>query len=465
MPYATTNPATGDTERDFPSMTDEQIDAAIDASRHAYEAWRERPIQERAAVIARVAELMAERREELAQLITLEMGKLIEEARGEVDLAASIFQYYAEHGAQLTADASYDVKDGEAKVVTRPIGPLIGVMPWNFPYYQVARFAAPNIVLGNTILLKHASINPQCALALEQLLTDAGAAEGVYTNLFVDSEKIERIIESPKVAGASLTGSEAAGQSVGEIAGRNLKKVVLELGGSDPFIVLDGENLEKTIEAAVVGRMANTGQSCVASKRFIVLEDVYDEFVKRFAEQLSKLEPGDPAQESTTLGPLSSEGAADDLQEQVDDALGKGATAVTGGHRIDRPGNYFEATLLTGVTPEMRAFSEELFGPVAVVYEVSDEKAAIELANGSRFGLGGTVIAADVAHAQVVADQIETGMVWINHPTSTQPDLPFGGVKRSGVGRELAGLGINEFVNKKLIRTLPAGAAIGHAGG
>jgi succinate-semialdehyde dehydrogenase/glutarate-semialdehyde dehydrogenase len=408
---------------------------------------------------------MAERREDLAQLITLEMGKLIEEARGEVDLAASIFEYYAKHGAQLIADESYDVEDGEAKVVTRPIGPLIGVMPWNFPYYQVARFAAPNIVLGNTILLKHASINPQCALALEQLLTDAGAPEGVYTNLFVDSEKIERIIESPKIAGASLTGSEPAGQSVGEIAGRNLKPVVLELGGSDPFIVLDGENLEKTIEAAVVRRMANTGQSCVASKRFIVLEDVYDAFVEQFAEQLSQLEPGDPAQESTTLGPLSSDGAVNDLEEQVDDALGRGATAVTGGHRIDRPGNYFEATLLTGVTPEMRAFSEELFGPVAVVYRVSDEDAAIKLANGSRFGLGGTVIAADLAHAQEVAERIETGMVWINHPTSTQPDLPFGGVKRSGVGRELAGLGINEFVNKKLIRTLPADVAIGHAGG
>jgi succinate-semialdehyde dehydrogenase / glutarate-semialdehyde dehydrogenase len=288
MPYATTNPATGQTEREFSTMSDDEIDDAIERAHDAYQAWRSRPIQDRARVIGRVAELMLERSEELARLITLEMGKLIAEARGEVGLAASIFSYYADHGAELIADESYDVEDGEATVVTRPIGPLIGVMPWNFPYYQVARFAAPNVVLGNTILLKHASINPQCALAIAELLEEAGAPEGVYTNLFVASEKIERIIDSPKVAGASLTGSEPAGQSVGEIAGRNLKKAVLELGGSDPFIVLDGENLERTIQAAVVVRMANTGQSCVASKRFIVLKEVYDRFVAQLATEFAK---------------------------------------------------------------------------------------------------------------------------------------------------------------------------------
>ena len=407
MPYATTNPATGETEREFPSLTDDQVDSAVRAAHEAYEAWRVRPLKDRAAVIGRVAELMGERREELAQLITREMGKLIGEARGEVGLAASIFKYYAENGAALTADHPYEVKKGEAKVVTRPIGPLIGVMPWNFPYYQVARFAAPNVVLGNTILLKHAGINPQCALALRQLFTDAGAPDGVYTNLFCESDKIERIIDSPLVAGASLTGSEAAGRSVGEIAGRNLKKVVLELGGSDPFVVLDGEHLDATVTAAVAGRMANTGQSCVASKRFIVLGDVYDDFVERFAAELGALSEGDPADESTTLGPLSSAQAVDDLESQVDDAL----------------------------------------------------------ANDSSYGLGGTVIGADVAHAQEVADRIDTGMVWINHPTGTQADLPFGGVKRSGVGRELSDLGINEFVNKKLIRTLPAASDTGQAGG
>lgn len=465
MPFATTNPATGEVEQQFDELDDRQVDAAVQRAHDAFLEWRERPLGERTAVVARVGELMLERREDLAQLITREMGKLIEEARGEVDLSASIFTYYAEHGEGFTADADYPVDEGEAKVVTRPIGALIGVMPWNFPYYQVARFAAPNLVLGNTILLKHAGINPQCALALEELIRDAGGPDGVYVNLFCGSDKIERVIESPLVAGASLTGSEAAGQSVAEIAGRNLKKVVLELGGSDAFIVLDLENADATIAAAVAGRMANTGQSCVASKRFIVLEEHYDEFVEKFAAEIGKLEAGDPADEATTLGPLSSASALDELAEQVEDALASGATAVTGGARIDRPGNYFEATVLTGVTPEARAFKEELFGPVAVVYKVADEDAAVELANDSPFGLGGTVIGADLERAERVGDRIETGMVWINHPTSTQADLPFGGVKRSGVGRELADLGISEFVNKKLIRTLPAGADTASAGG
>jgi len=465
MPYATTNPTTGETEREFDSIDDEQVDAAVDTAHAAFQDWRARPIEERATVVGRVSELMLERHEELAQLITREMGKLIAEARSEVELAASIFRYYADNGAELTKDEPYDVETGSAKVVSRPIGALIGVMPWNFPYYQVARFAAPNVVLGNTILLKHAGINPQCALALQSLFDDAGAPEGVYTNLFADSDKIERIIENPKIAGASLTGSEGAGKNVGEIAGRELKKVVLELGGSDPFVVLDLENPDATITAAVAGRMANTGQSCVASKRFIVLDDVYDDFVDRFAKQIGSVTKGDPADEDTTLGPLSSAGAVDDLEKQVNDALEHGATAVTGGSRIDAPGNYFEATVLTGVTPEARAYEEELFGPVAVVYRATDEDDAVRLANDSPFGLGGTVIGADLDRAERVADRIETGMVWINHPTGTQADLPFGGVKRSGVGRELADLGINEFVNKKLIRTLPAGSDIGQAGG
>ncbi len=465
MPYSTTNPATGETEREFDELTEDQVDAAVQGAHEAFLLWRARPIEDRTKIVERVGELMLERREELAQLITREMGKLIEEARGEVDLAASIFAHYAKHGAALTADTAYAVDSGAAKVVMRPIGPLIGVMPWNFPYYQVARFAAPNVVLGNTIVLKHAGINPQCALALEQLFQDAGAPDGVYANLFCGSDKIERVIENPLVAGASLTGSEGAGQSVGEIAGRNLKKVVLELGGSDAFIVLDLENADATIAAAVAGRMANTGQSCVASKRFIVLEEIYDEFVERFARELGALTAGDPADESTTLGPLSSASALDDLAEQVEDALAHGAVAVTGGSRIDRPGNYFEATVLTGVPPEARAYKEELFGPVAVVYKVTDDDAAITLANDSPFGLGGTVVGADIAHAERVAERIDTGMVWINHPTGTQADLPFGGIKRSGVGRELADLGINEFVNKKLVRTLPAGSAIGQAGG
>jgi succinate-semialdehyde dehydrogenase/glutarate-semialdehyde dehydrogenase len=465
VPYATTNPATGELEREFDTIDAAAVDAAVDRADEAFSSWRARPIAERAQVATRIAELFDERREELAQLVTREMGKLIEQARGEVDLSAKIFRYYADNAERLTKDVPYEVESGSAKVVTRPIGALIGVMPWNFPYYQVARFAAPNIVLGNTILLKHAPINPQCALALQSLFDDAGAPEGVYQNLFCDTDDVERIIDNPKVAGASLTGSEKAGQSVAEIAGRNLKKVVLELGGSDAFIVLDLDNADATITAAVAGRMNNMGQSCVASKRFIVLDEFYDEFVERFAAGIADVVQGDPADESTTLGPLSSAGAVDTLEELVDDALQHGAEAVVGGARIDAPGNYFEATVLTAVTAEARAYTEELFGPVAVVYRAKDEDEAIELANAVPYGLGGTVIGADVERAERVGDRIETGMVWINHPTGTQADLPFGGVKRSGIGRELADLGLGEFVNKKLIRVLPAGSDIGQADG
>jgi succinate-semialdehyde dehydrogenase / glutarate-semialdehyde dehydrogenase len=308
-------------------------------------------------------------------------------------------------------------------------------------------------VLGNTILLKHAESCPQSALGLERLFRDAGAPPGVYTNIFVPIPEIDRVIENPHVRGASLTGSELAGASVGEIAGRNLKKSVLELGGSDPFIVLDGERLDRTIDAAVAGRMANTGQSCVASKRFIVLDELFDDFLSGMRDQFAALSPGDPADPHTTLGPVSSERAAVGLIEQIDDAVKKGATVVIGGGRVDHPGAFVEPTILTAVTPKMRAYHEELLGPVAVVYRVPDEDAAVELANSSSFGLGGAIFCRDLDRARRVADRLECGMVWINQPTSTQPGLPFGGVKRSGFGRELSDLGMREFVNQKLIHT------------
>jgi succinate-semialdehyde dehydrogenase/glutarate-semialdehyde dehydrogenase len=322
------------------------------------------------------------------------------------------------------------------------------------------RFAGPNLVIGNTILLKHASINPQCALALEKVFLDAGAPEGVYTNLFVSSSSIPRAIEHPLVQGASLTGSDAAGKSVAEVAGRNLKKVVLELGGSDPFVVLDAENLERTVKAAVMGRMGNTGQSCVAAKRFIVFESCFDQMRDEMKKAFESLVPGDPSEASTTLGPLSSGSAVDGLLEQIDDAVKKGATLVTGGHRIDRPGHFLEATILAGVTPDMRAYHEELFGPVAVLYKAANEDEAVALANDSPYGLGGSVFCADLERARRVADRIETGMVWINHPTSSLPNLPFGGIKRSGFGRELSNVGIHEFVNQKLVCTLPSDAKL-----
>ncbi|CAM5408177.1 NADP-dependent succinic semialdehyde dehydrogenase OS=Streptomyces alboniger OX=132473 GN=CP975_31625 PE=4 SV=1 [Streptomyces alboniger] len=464
--FATVNPFTGETLAEFPSIEGEEVDAALAAADRAFGEWRKRPVAERAAVVGRTAALMRERKEELAQLITLEMGKLIGEARGEVDLAASILEYYARNGPDFAAAEPLDVEEGEAYLVSEPLGVLLGVMPWNFPLYQVVRFAGPNLVLGNTVLVKHAGICPQSALALESLFRDAVASEGVdgvegvYTNLFVGHDEISRIIDSPVVRGASLTGSEGAGSKVAERAGRNMKPSLLELGGSDVFIVLDGENLERTVGAAVAGRMANTGQSCVASKRFIVLDEVYDDFVAGLRRGFEALRPGDPADEATTLGPLSSEQAAADLAEQIRETVEQGAELVIGGHRIDRPGAFVEPTVITGVKPGMRAYAEELFGPAAVVYRVADEDEAVALANDSPYGLGGSVFCADVERGRRVAERVETGMVWVNHPTSTQPDLPFGGIKRSGYGRELSQLGMREFVNRKLVRVLPPDAEL-----
>ena len=452
--YKTVNPATGETEKEFPLATQEEVETALAAAQQAFLEWRKAPVEERTKVIARVAELYRERQDELARLIAKEMGKPVVEARGEVKLVASIYDYYATEGPEFLKDEALEVRGGgDALVRSTPIGPLLGIMPWNYPYYQVARFAAPNLVLGNTILLKHAGSCPQSALAIEKIFHDAGLPEGAYTNLFLDNDQVAEIIADPRVQGVSLTGSERAGAAVAEVAGRNLKKYVLELGGSDPFIVLDSDDLDATVKAAVGGRMGNAGQACTASKRFIVLEDLYEPFVEKFTERMARIKPGDPQQEDTRFGPLSSQSAADGLVEQIQDAVDKGATLRTGGHKVDGPGAYVEPTVLTDVTPEMRAFSEELFGPAAVIYKVASVEEAIDLANGSPYGLGGSVFSADPAKAQDVADQLDTGMVFINSVAQTQADMPFGGVKRSGVGRELGRFGMDEFVNKKLIRT------------
>lgn len=452
--YKTVNPATGETEKEFPLATKQEVETALAAAQQAFLAWRKAPVEERTKVIARVAELYRERQDELARLIAKEMGKPVVEARGEVKLVASIYDYYASEGPEFLKDEPLEVKGGgDALVRSTPIGPLLGIMPWNYPYYQVARFAAPNLVLGNTILLKHAGSCPQSALAIEKIFNDAGLPKGAYTNLFLDNDQVAEIIADSRVQGVSLTGSERAGAAVAEVAGRNLKKYVLELGGSDPFIVLDSDDLDATVKAAVGGRMGNAGQACTASKRFIVLEDLYEPFVEKFTERMARIKPGDPQQEDTRFGPLSSQSAADGLVEQIQDAVDKGATLRTGGHKVDGPGAYVEPTVLTDVTPEMRAFSEELFGPAAVIYKVASVEEAIDLANGSPYGLGGSVFSADPAKAQDVADQLDTGMVFINSVAQTQADMPFGGVKRSGVGRELGRFGMDEFVNKKLIRT------------
>lgn len=450
--YSTTNPATGERLREFPGATDAEISQAISAAHDSFTGWRTTEVAERAALLTRVAGLYRERVDELAPIISVEMGKPITQAKGEVLFSADIYDYYATWGPDFLADEELPARGGGAVVVTEPIGALLGIMPWNYPYYQVARFAAPNIMLGNTILLKHAESCPQSALAMEAIFAEAGLPAGVYTNIFASREQVAEIIADPRIQGVSLTGSERAGAAVAEVAGRNLKKYVLELGGSDPFIVLDSENLDETVKAAVRGRMGNAGQACNAAKRFIVLEDTYAEFVSKFTQAMAAIEPGDPADPDTGFGPLSSQAAVDDLLRQITDAVDKGAVLQTGGAKIDRVGAYVQPTVLTDVSPDMRAYSEELFGPAAVVYRVADDDEAVSLANDSPYGLGGTVFGSDEQRALAVAARLETGMVSINGARSSQEDLPFGGVKRSGVGRELGRFGMNEFVNKKLIR-------------
>jgi succinate-semialdehyde dehydrogenase/glutarate-semialdehyde dehydrogenase len=456
-PFATVNPYTGETEEVFPFLETSEIDGVVERAHAAFLDWRRRPVEDRAAVVRRAAELMLERQDEFAALITREMGKRIKEAAGEVQLAASILQYYAENGPRFLEPKPIDVMGGgEAEVVNEPIGVLLAIEPWNYPLYQVVRVAGPNLTLGNTILLKHAELNPQCALALERLFRDAGAPEGVYTNVFLKIADVEQVIADPRVRGVTLTGSERAGTSVAQLAGKYLKKSVLELGGSDPFIVLDAPDLGRSVKAATMARMANTGQACIAAKRIIVLDEVYDDFVAGLQQAFSTFTPGDPADPATTLGPVSSEKAAQDLAEQIQDAIDKGATVLAGGGRPDHEGAFVEATLLADVTPEMRAYKEELFGPAAVVYRVADEEEAIELANNSDFGLSAAVYGSDLQLARSVADRLESGMVWINQPSGSSPELPFGGVKRSGYGRELSELGMFEFANRKLTRVVPA---------
>ncbi|KQS57996.1 succinate-semialdehyde dehydrogenase [Geodermatophilus sp. Leaf369] len=454
--YATVNPFTGETEREFPALATADVPAVVEQAHTAFLEWRRRSVAERAAVVGRAADLMLERTDALAALITREMGKRIQEAAGEVQLAASILRYYADHAEEFLAERTIQVMKGEAVVVNEPTGVLLAIEPWNYPLYQVVRVAGPNLTLGNTILLKHAENNPQCALALEELFRDAGAPEGVYTNVFLAISDVESVIAHPAVQGVTLTGSEKAGSSVASLAGKHLKKSVLELGGSDPFVVLDTPDLGRTVKAATMGRMANTGQACIAAKRIIVLEDVYDDFVAGMTQAFSSFTPGDPADPATTLGPLSTEKAAAELAAQIQDAVDKGATVLAGGGRPDHAGAFVEATLLADVTPEMRAYSEELFGPAAVLYKVADEDAAVALANDSSYGLSAVVYSGDAERARGVADRLESGMVWINQPSGSSPELPFGGVKRSGYGRELSELGMFEFANRRLVRTLPA---------
>jgi succinate-semialdehyde dehydrogenase / glutarate-semialdehyde dehydrogenase len=451
--YTLTNPATGDLVERIPNSTDDEVQAAIDRVHRGFPAWRDRPVTERAAIAARAAELFAERADQLAEIMTLEMGKRINEGRGEVGVVVDIFTYYAENGPALLADEPLALKSGDAVIVKQPIGALLGVMPWNFPCYQVARFVAPNLVLGNTILLKHASICPRSAAAIEQVLHDAGVPTDAYVNIYASSKQIPAILADPRIQGVSLTGSEPAGISVATEAGKHLKKTVLELGGSDPLIVLDTDDLDETVRSVATARMRNCGQSCNAPKRMIVLADLYDDFVDKLSKHVSDyFQPGDPADPATRLPPLASVAAADEVAEQVARAVRQGATLRAGGRRVEGPGAYLEATVLTDVTREMDAYHEEIFGPVVVVFRAETEDDAITIANDSPFGLGASVWGTDQERMRRVAERIESGMVYLNRAGGSVADLPFGGIKRSGIGRELGAAGIEEFMNKKAIR-------------
>jgi succinate-semialdehyde dehydrogenase / glutarate-semialdehyde dehydrogenase len=459
MAYQSINPYNGQILETFAELSDEQLEAALERAALCFEkTWRRTTFAERAAVLGRAASILRSRVDEFARPVTLEMGKLIEESRGEVALSADIIDYYAQNAERFLAPEQLATTSGEATVESTPFGVLFGVEPWNFPYYQLARFAAPNLMAGNVVLVKHASCVPQCAIAFERLFTEAGAPPGAYTNLLISKDQVERLIDDPRVKGVALTGSEGAGAVVAARAGQNLKKSTMELGGSDAFIVLEDADLDKTVDWAVWGRINNAGQCCVAAKRFIVVDELADRFLGKFKAALAKLEPGDPLDEETTLAPLSSEAALLGLVDQVDRSVAKGAHVAIGGKRADRPGAFMQPTILTDIERDNPAYKEEFFGPVALFFRVRDEDEAVALANDSPFGLGGSVFTTDIERGKRVASRIETGMVFVNHPTWTAPDLPFGGIKNSGYGRELSSLGIQEFVNKKLIHVVPIDA-------
>ncbi|MCE9894509.1 NAD-dependent succinate-semialdehyde dehydrogenase [Citrobacter portucalensis] len=461
MTYATINPFTGELIKEFPNATEAEVTEAIESAHQAFLSWRNTSFANKAEILNRAAALLRDSKRRYAELLTLEMGKVIGEAEAEVELSAQILEYYAEHAERLLAPQKLPVADpaeGEALLVNEPLGVLLAIEPWNFPYYQIARILAPQLSAGNTLLLKHASNVPQCAAAFESLMRDAGLPQGAFQNLYATRDQVEQIINSPKVHGVALTGSEGAGAVIASQAGKALKKSTLELGGSDAFIVLEDAELEKTIDWAVFGRHWNAGQVCVSSKRMILVEAIYDKFMEGYTKGVAALKAGDPMDPNTTLAPLSSQGAADEVKQKIREAVEHGATATEVGPKVPEQGAFVQPTILTNVTPDNPAYYWEFFGPVSMILKAKDEQEAIAIANDSPFGLGGSVFTADEQRGLAVAKQVSTGMMFVNHPTMVKADLPFGGIRRSGYGRELIDLGLKEFVNHKLINVVDINA-------
>ena len=451
MSYRSVNPATGEVLRTFTEHTDEQMWDAVTTADRAFRPWAACPFSERSKIIGRSAQLLLEKKEELARLATLEMGKRIAESRGEVELSASIMGYFADNAEFLLAPKKIDSATGDARLEYSPLGVLLSIQPWNHPYYQLARFVGPHLMSGNVVLLKHAPGVPQCALAFERVLREAGVPKGVYTNMFLNNDQSGSLIDDPRVKGVALTGSERAGEALASRAGSNLKKSTMELGGSDAFIVLDDADLDHTVAMAVLGRFGNSGQTCIASKRFIVVESMLDKFLPRFVAATEQLKLGNPLDESVTLGPLASDAALQLILRQIQEATSNGAQIVLGGRRAGEVGAFLKPTILTNITRDNPAYRQEFFGPVAMVFPAKGEEEAIAIANDSPFGLGGSVYTSDIERGKRVASRVESGMIFINYPYISAPELPFGGIKRSGYGKELSSLGIEEFVNKKLI--------------
>jgi len=453
MAYQSVNPNDGKLLKSFEHLNNAQLQTALAAADACFQSWKTTRYDQRAAIVNRAAALLLSHVDDFARLETLEMGKRIDEARGEVRFSANILAYYAQHAEQFLAPVKLDPRLGQAHVESSPLGVLFCVEPWNFPYYQLARVAGAQLMAGNVLVVKHAGCVPQCAIAFEQLLRDAGAPAGAYTNLLISHEQCDRVIDDPRVKGVALTGSVAAGRQVAARAGQNLKKSSMELGGSDAFIVLDDADLDQAIPWALWGRMYNGGQTCCAAKRFIVMDAVADQFLARFKAALQALKPGDPMDETTSHGPLSTEAALLQLLAQVDAAVQGGAKLLLGGQRINRPGWFMQTTILTDIAPDNPAFRDEFFGPVVCFYRVKTEDEAVALANDSDFGLGGSVWTKDEARGLRIASRVDTGMMFVNNLDWADAELPFGGIKNSGYGRELGKLGIQEFVNQKLVRS------------